>query len=251
MTKLIVGNWKMNLAPKQAVVLVKQLQERILPQRDVEVVLCPPLLDLVSVREILDRHKFKLGAQNCHYLDSGAVTGEVSATMLQGLVDYVIIGHSERRIKFHEDDKIVAQKLAAVVRNGLRPILCVGENLNERQHGLSTKVVIDQVSADLANLTADDMKHLVIAYEPIWAIGTGDFATTDQVEPIIAAIRKTVEELYGEDGAAGLRVLYGASVDPDNASSYFASTGVDGLLVGGASLHYEKFAQIVESAHKG
>ena len=251
MTKLIVGNWKMNLAPKEAITLVKQLQERILPHRDVEVVLCPPTLDLVPIRDILDRHKFKLGAQNCHYLDSGPVTGEVSATMLRGLVDYVIVGHSERRVKFHEDDKIVAKKLAAVVRNGLRPILCVGENLNERQHGLSTKVVIDQVSADLAHLTAGDMQHLVIAYEPIWAIGTGDFATTDQVEPIITAIRKTVEELYGEGGAAGLRVLYGASVEPSNAGSYFTSTGVDGLLVGGASLHYEQFAQIVESAHEG
>lgn len=249
MTKLIVGNWKMNNNPKQAVALVKQLQEHVLPHRDVEVVLCPPVLDLVSVRDILDRHKFKLGAQNCHYLDDGAVTGEISATMLRGLVEYVIVGHSERRIQFKEDDNLIAKKLAAVVRNNLRPIVCVGEDLNQREHGLSTKVVTDQVTADLALLTAEDVRNLVIAYEPVWAIGTGQTATPAQIEPIVQAIRTTVEELYGEPGAAGLRIIYGAGVEPDFVGTILAIDGVDGLLPGGASLNYAKFTQIVSAAH--
>jgi triosephosphate isomerase len=250
MSKLIVANWKMHLGPKEGLSLVKKLQERILPKRGVEVVLCPPFLDLVPIKDVLDRQKFKLGAQNCHYLDDGAVTGEVSASMLRGLAQYVIIGHSERRVQFHEDDKLVAKKLAAAVRNGLRPILCVGENLQQRQSKLSMKVVVDQLTADLALLTASDVDDLVVAYEPLWAIGTGRSATPEQIEPVISAIRRTVEELYGEGGVTGLQVLYGGSVTPDDAGAYLEQDGVDGLLVGGASLNYELFGQIVDLAQK-
>jgi triosephosphate isomerase len=250
MSKLIVGNWKMNLGPKEAVALVKQLQERILPKREVEVVLCPPFLDLVPVKDILDRQKFKLGAQNCHYLDDGAVTGEVSASMLKGLAEYVIIGHSERRTQFGEDDKLIAKKLASATRNGLRPILCVGENLHQRHSKLSVKVVVDQLTAALSLLTASDVNDLAVAYEPIWAIGTGEFATPGQIEPVISAIHHTVEVLYGEGAAAGLRVLYGGSVTGDNAAAYLEQEGIDGLLVGGASLKTEQFGAIVEQAQK-
>ncbi len=248
MSKLIAGNWKMNLGPKEAVTLVKKLQDRVLPKKSVEVVLCPPFLDLVPVKEILDRQKFKLGAQNCHYLDEGAVTGEVSASMLRGLVSYVIIGHSERRVQFNEDDKLIAKKLAAVARNGLRAILCVGENLHQRQSRLSVKVVVDQLTADLSLLTASDVDDLIIAYEPLWAIGTGEFATPEQIEPVISAIHRTVEELYGEGGASGLQVLYGGSVKEDNAKAYLNQEGIDGLLVGGASLNAEEFIGIVKAA---
>jgi triosephosphate isomerase len=248
MSKVVVANWKMNLGPKDGLALVKRLQDRILPKRGVDVVLCPPFLDLVPIKDKLDRQKFKLGAQNCHYLDDGAVTGEISASMLRGLVHYVIIGHSERRVQFGEDDKLIAKKLAAVVRNGLRPILCVGENLQQRQSKLSVKVVIDQLTADLSLLTASDVSNLVVAYEPLWAIGTGQSAMPEQIAPVIEAIHHTVEELYGEGSAHGLQVLYGGSVNPDDAGAYLKTDGIDGLLVGGASLNYEDFGKIVELA---
>jgi len=248
MSKLIAGNWKMNLGPKEAVALVKKLQDKVLPKKSVEVILCPPFLDLVPVKEVLDRQKFKLGAQNCHFLDDGAVTGEISASMLRGLVGYVIIGHSERRVQFNEDDKLIAKKLAAVVRNDLRPILCVGENLHQRQSKLSVKVVVDQLMADLALLTASDIDNLVVAYEPIWAIGTGEFATPEQIEPVISAIHRTVEEIYGEGATTGLQVLYGGSVTGDNAAAYLDQEGIDGFLVGGASLNAEQFGKIIELA---
>ena len=248
MSTLVIANWKMHLNPKEGLSLVKKLQERILPKRGVEVVLCPSFLDIVPIKGILDRQKFKLGAQNCHYLDDGAVTGEVSAAMMRGLVNYVIIGHSERRVQFEEDDKLIAKKLAAAVRNDLRPILCVGENLNQRQSKLSVKVVVDQLSADLALLTASDVDNLIIAYEPLWAIGTGEYATPDQIQPVISAIHRTIEEIYGEGGASGVQVIYGGSVTPDDAAAYLSVDGVDGWLVGGDSLRYEHFAQIVEIA---
>jgi triosephosphate isomerase len=246
MSKLVVANWKMHLGPKEGLALVKRLQDRVLPKRSVEVVLCPSFVDLVPIKAILDRQKFKLGAQNCHYLDDGAVTGEVSASMLRGLVAYVIVGHSERRVQFHEDDKLIAKKLAAAVRNGLRPILCVGENVRERESKLSVKVVVDQLTADLSLLTSSDVDNLVVAYEPLWAIGTGRSATPEQIDPVIAAIHRTVEELYGEGGASGLQVLYGGSVDSDDAGAYLKQEGIDGFLVGGDSLNYEDFGRIVE-----
>jgi triosephosphate isomerase len=250
MSTLVIANWKMHLGPKEGLTLVKKLQERVLPKRSVEVVLCPSFLDLVPIKAVLDRQKFKLGAQNCHYLDDGAVTGEVSPAMMRGLVSYVIIGHSERRVQFNEDDKLIAKKLAAAVRNDLRPVLCVGENLHQRQSKLSVKVVVDQLSADLSLLTASDVDNLVIAYEPIWAIGTGEYAKPDQIEPVVRAIHATIEELYGEGGASGVQVIYGGSVTPDDAAAYLDVDGVEGWLVGGDSLRYEHFAQIVEIAQK-
>jgi triosephosphate isomerase len=167
--------------------------------------------------------------------------------MLKGLVNYAIIGHSERRA-MGEDDKLIAKKVAAAFRNDITPILCVGEKLADREHGLSTKVVIDQLTADLGQLTAADVSQLVVAYEPVWAIGTGRVAKPDEVAPVVAAIRQTIEELYGEEGAGGLRVLYGGSVTPDVCTAYLKLRSIDGLLVGGASLNYEEFAQIAKIA---
>ncbi|HSX01035.1 MAG TPA: triose-phosphate isomerase, partial [Candidatus Saccharimonas sp.] len=221
------------------------------PDANVEVVICPPFIDIYPIAKELDKKKLILGCQNIHYLDQGAFTGEISPAMLKGLVGYAIIGHSERRA-MGEDDKLIAKKAAAALRNDIVPILCVGESLTDREHGLSAKVVTDQVTAGLSQLTAADVARLVIAYEPVWAIshgdGQGQHATPDQVRPQVQTIRSTVEELYGEEGAGGLRVIYGGSVNPDDCKAYLKTPGIDGLLVGGASLNYEEFANIVKAA---
>ncbi|MBW3538621.1 triose-phosphate isomerase [Candidatus Parcubacteria bacterium] len=250
--KLVVANWKMNLNPHQASLLVHRLDQKVTAGRSVEVVLCPPFVDLYPVARDRNPKKFKLGAQNIHHLDEGPFTGEVSPAMLQGLVDFVIVGHSERRRHAHEDDKLIARKVAAAVRHGLVPILCVGDNLFEREHGAARKVVADQVTAGLSLLTAAEIKDTVIAYEPVWAISQGDgrgsYAKPHEVEPMVTHIRQTVEELYGEGAGGEPRVLYGGSVNPDNVTAYLEIAGVDGLLVGGASLNYEQFAAIVAAA---
>jgi triosephosphate isomerase len=253
MKRLIVGNWKMNLNPGQASLLVHRLEKNIEPKDNTEVVICPPFIDIAPLAKDLDHTKLKLGAQNLHYLDEGPYTGETSAAMLKDLVDYVIVGHSERRA-MGEDDKLIAKKMAAAVRNGLTPILCVGENLNEREHGLAEKVVVDQLTAGLTMLTAADVATgLVIAYEPVWAINHHDgkpvqTATPDQTKFAYRAIRTTLEELYGEQGTSSLRLLYGGSSGPDNAKAFLDMPYVDGLLPGTASLNYESFAKMVQTA---
>jgi len=249
MQRLIVGNWKMNLGPHEASLLVHRLETKITAVTGTEIVICPPFIDLYPIARDLDKTKLHLGAQNIHYLDQGAFTGEISPTMLKGLVDYALIGHSERRA-MGEDDKLIAKKVAAAFRNDITPVLCVGENLSDREHNLSTKVVIDQLTANLHQLTATDVAELVIAYEPVWSIGTGKFATPDQIMPVIQAIRNTVEELYGEASGSGVRVLYGGSVNPDNDKAYLNLDGIDGLLVGGASLNYDEFIKIIKVAQK-
>ena len=249
MQRLIVGNWKMNLDPHHASLLVHRLETKIKAVAGVEVVVCPPFIDLYPIARDLDKQKLHLGSQNIHYLDEGAFTGEISPSMLKGLVDYSLIGHSERRA-MGEDDKLISKKVAAALRNGITPVLCVGESLSDREHKLSTKVVIDQLTADLTQLTASDVADMVIAYEPVWAIGTGKFATPGQVLPVIQAIRNTVEELYGESSGSAARILYGGSVNPGNAAAYLKLDGVDGLLVGGASLNYEEFLKIIKVAQE-
>jgi triosephosphate isomerase len=245
---LIVGNWKMNLNPHEAGVLVKRLDEKIEAAPGTEVVLCAPFIDLVPLALEVNHHKFKLGAQNLHYLDHGAYTGEISGAMLKGLVEYVLVGHSERRA-MGETDEVIAKKLAAALRNELTPVLCVGETLNDREHNLTKKVVVDQLTTDLAQLTAEDISKIVIAYEPVWAIGAGTPATPEQIAPQIRTIRSTVEELYGEE-SAGVRVIYGASVAAEFVRTILSIDGVEGLLPGGASLNYEEFSKIVTSAQE-
>lgn len=252
MKRLIAGNWKMNLAPHEAGLLAKRLETKLAPHPKTEVVICPPAVDLFPLAKDLDRTRLKLGAQNIHYADEGPYTGEISAPMLKGLADYVIVGHSERRA-MGEDDKLIAKKLAAAIRNGLTPILCIGETLNERQHGLSHKVVVDQLTADMRDLTAEDVAGVVIAYEPVWSINHHDghspvHATPDEISFAFTAIRTTLEELYGEQGVGGVRLLYGGSADPDHCRAYLEMRYVDGLLVGTASLNYESFAKIVKTA---
>jgi len=252
MKRLIAANWKMNLAPHEAGLLVRRLETKLAPHPQTEVVICPPAIDIFPLAKDLDRTKLKLGAQNIHFADDGPYTGEISAPMLKGLADYVLVGHSERRA-MGEDDKTIAKKLAAAVRNNLTPILCVGETLTERQHNLSHKVVVDQLTAAVHELTAADVSSLVVAYEPVWSIDHHDghapvHATPDEIRFAFTAIRTTLEELFGEEGIGNLRQLYGGSADPDHCRAYLEMPHVDGLLVGTASLNYESFAKIVKTA---
>ncbi len=247
--KLIVGNWKMHFTTGQASLYLHKLENAIPGYRDVEVVLCPNLLALQSLSLQVNHRKFRLGAQNCYWQDEGAYTGEVSATMLRGLVQYIIVGHSERRHIFGETNKETTNKVQAILRNNMKPILCVGETKHERTEGETTHVIHDQVVAGLRNVSSDEIADIAIAYEPVWAIGTGNFARVEDVVRAAKLIRKHVNALFGPEAAKTVRVLYGGSVDARNAGSFVRAEGVDGLLVGGASLNAPVFSEIVESAH--
>jgi triosephosphate isomerase len=198
----------------------------------------------------IDRRKFRLAAQNAYHKDEGAFTGEVSFTMLRDLVHYVIVGHSERRKYFNEDLPLIRDKVKAAVRNEISPILCVGETLEERKSGHTKRVIHDQVATALSNLTAREVMDVVIAYEPVWAIGAGDPAKPDDINEAINWIRQTVAHLYGQKVSTTLRVIYGASVEPEFVGGILTLEGVDGLLVGGASLNPYKFADIIEAAYR-
>jgi len=249
---MIAGNWKMNLDVHEASLLVKRLNDHIQIHRNIEVVLAPTLLTLQPISQEIDRRKFKLAAQNAYFKDEGAFTGEVSFTMLREIVDYVIVGHSERRIYFNETLETVRDKVQAAIRNGLVPILCVGETQHERAQGETRRVIHDQVVTALANLTPDEVEQVVIAYEPVWAISTfgGELAKPGDIKAVVDQIRYQVKELYGESVSESMRLLYGGSVDDQIAGGYLAVDGIDGCLVGGASLNYKKFAGIVEAAYR-
>lgn len=249
---LIVGNWKMHLNVAQASLLVHRLQERIRFHRTIEVVLAPPMLSLQPLSVQLDRRKFRLAAQNAYHQDEGAYTGEVSFTMLRDLVQYVIVGHSERRKYFHEDLPMVRDKVKAAIRNDISPILCVGETQHERKEGMTNRVLHDQVTTALSNLTSREVMDVVIAYEPVWAISTfqGEYAHPDEVSKAMNYIRDQVAHLYGEKVARTIRVLYGGSVDPFTVSGYLKIEGCGGALVGGQSLNPYHFADIVEAAYR-
>lgn len=248
--KIIAGNWKMHLNAHQASVLVHRLQERIETHKDIEVVLSPSMLHLQPLSTQIDRRKFKLAAQNGHFVDEGAFTGEVSMSMLRDMVNYVIVGHSERRHIFSETDEVAAKKVAAAFRNGITPILCIGETSTDRSAQETDRVLHDQVTVGLKDITASEVSKLVVAYEPVWAIGTGKIAKPNQVRDAVVTIRHNIAELFGEKAASNVRVLYGGSVKADVASGYMNVEGIDGLLVGGASLNYAEFNGIVEQAHK-
>ena len=249
---LIVGNWKMNLDTAQASLLAHHLDDRIKAHRTIEVVLAPSLLTLQPLSLQIDRHKFRLAAQNAYFKDEGAYTGEVSFTMLRELVHYVIIGHSERRLYFHEDLETVRDKVAAAIRNEISPIICVGETQTEHRAGETHQVLHDQVTSALHNVSADEIKDIVIAYEPVWAISTfgGLVAKPDDVKKAMDFIRHQIKELYGEKAAKEVRVLYGGSVDDTSVRSYLEIEGCDGVLVGAASINYHKFTGIVDSAYR-
>jgi len=254
MTKdiLIVGNWKMNLNVSQASLLVHRLQERVRVHRNIEVVLAPSLLALQPVSLQIDRRKFRLAAQNAFYKDEGAYTGEVSFTMLRDLVHYVIVGHSERRIYLREDLATIRDKVRAAIRNDITPILCVGETHQEKHEGQTKRVLHDQLTTALSNLTAPEIRKIVIAYEPVWAISTfqGEIARPYQIEQAFLFLRRQIADLYGDRAAQETRMLYGGSVDDASARGYLEVPGCNGALVGGASLNPYKFAAIIESANR-
>lgn len=241
----------MHLNVAQSSLLVHRLNQRIKAHRDVEVVLAPSLLALQPLSREIDRRKFRLASQNAHHKDEGAFTGEVSFTMLRGLVHYSIVGHSERRLYFNEGLETVRDKVTACVRNGITPIICVGETQEERRQGETKQVLHDQVTSALANLTGDEVAGIVIAYEPVWAISTfgGEIAKPSDVAVALAYIREQVSGLYGDHAAASVRVLYGGSVDENSIRGYLDVEGCDGALVGSASLNYHRFTSIVEKAH--
>ena len=247
--KLIIGNWKMNLNTHDASLYLHKLQEALQARRDVEVVVAPTTLTLQSMSLQINRRKLKLAAQNFYWRDFGAYTGEVSATQLRGIVEYGLIGHSERRHVFGERNSEMRHKVQAALRNDIRPVLCVGETIHERTAGETNAVIHDQLVAGLANVTSDEIAKVVIAYEPVWAIGTGNNATPKDVAAAIRAVRSNVAHMYGKTASEDVQVLYGGSVTSSSAADYLVTPGVDGLLVGGASLKLHEFIDIAEKAH--
>lgn len=243
-TPIIAGNWKMNNGPKAAVQLVKDLAP-LVKDAKIDVVVCPTFVCLSAVKEAIQGTNIKLGAQNLHFEAKGAFTGEISAEMLTEIgVEYVIIGHSERRQYFAETDETVNKKVKTALAAGLIPIICVGESLEQREKGVTAEVVGMQTKLALEGLTAEQVAGLVIAYEPIWAIGTGKTATSAEANETIGDIRKAVRQVYG-DAADAVRIQYGGSMKPANAAELMAQSEIDGGLIGGAALKADDFSKIV------
>ncbi len=241
---LIAGNWKMNSNINEAVALVKEMQSALNRVNAVEKLVCPPFISIAAVKTVLKGSSIKVGAQNMYYEEKGAYTGEISPAMLVDLCDYVILGHSERRNYFNESNEVVNKKVLAALKVGLNPILCVGEKLEEREGGRTEEVVSTQLRASLANVNSPG--ELVIAYEPIWAIGTGRAATGVQANETISLIRRILVELFGRIIAGDTRILYGGSVIADNIAEFIRQPDIDGALVGGASLKADQFVSMVE-----
>lgn len=246
-TPLLVGNWKMHKTVAEAVALVQDIHALTADVEDAEIVVCPPFTALYAVRAALCASHLRLGAQNLYPADSGAFTGEISPVMLRDVgCEYVIVGHSERRQLFGETSALVQKKVRAAFDHRLVPIMCVGETLAEREQGATAEIIAGQVQTGLAGLTADEAARAVIAYEPVWAIGTGRVASPADAGAVCRHIRAGVQDMYGPAAAAAIRVLYGGSVKPDNIRLLLAEPDIDGALVGGASLSAEQFAAIVK-----
>jgi triosephosphate isomerase len=247
--KLIAGNWKMNKTAGDGAGLVKELVAAAGQLTDVDVVVCPPFTALESAAKALEGSNLKLGAQNMHPEASGAFTGEISAGMLRSLfATHVILGHSERRSLFGETDEFINKKVITALKNQLRPILCVGETLAERESGSTLKVVQTQLERGLEGVGKDLATSVIIAYEPVWAIGTGKVATTDQAQEVHAFIRGLLTKLFGEQASQRVRILYGGSMKPANAPELLAQPDIDGGLIGGASLEARSFLDLIKAA---
>lgn len=248
-TPIVAGNWKMYKTASESVDFVRQLAPRLESITGVESVVCPSFVALVGVAEALRGTALKVGAQNVHYEAQGAFTSQIAPTMLQGLVEYVIIGHSESRQYLGDNDTIVNRKVKAALAHELKPILAVGESLAQNEAGETHAFVSGQVRAALADVSADQMANVVIAYEPIWAIGTGRTASAETAQTIIGdTVRATLRELYGDAVAEATRIQYGGSVKPDNMAEIMAQPDIDGALVGGASLKIDDFVALIEAA---
>ena len=253
MKTYIVGNWKLNFTVGEASIYLHKLLKAVPNYRDVEVVVAPSLIALQPLSLQIDRHKMKLAAQNAFYRDYGAFTGEVSFSQLRGLVDYCIIGHSERRNILREDDKIIQKKVAASIRNKITPILCVGETESERSFGETADVIRDQLIGGLSEVSDDDLNKVIIAYEPVWAISSTKSAkpaTPDEIAEVVKMIGRILRDTYGEKSVDKIPILFGGSVNASNAGAYLTVPGVDGLLIGGASLILNEFTDIIEVAKR-
>ena len=244
---IIAGNWKMNKTASESKTLIGELIPLLADVTDVDVVVCPPFVNIESAAAALKGSNIKLGVQNMHFEESGAYTGEIAPSMLVELgVEYVILGHSERRQFFGETDEGVNKKTAAALKFGLKPIVCIGETLQERQAGITNEVVCKQTKLALLGLSAEQAATIVLAYEPIWAIGTGVTATAEDANETIAAIRDSVKEAFSSDVAQKVRIQYGGSMKPGNAGELMAKPDIDGGLIGGAALKADDFSKVVK-----
>ena len=243
--KIIAGNWKMNMLPNEAIEYIEKFEPLVKDTQN-EVILCVPYTDLFYSLLTAQNTNIKIGAQNMHWEESGAYTGEVSPNMLKCInVEYVIIGHSERRQYFAETDETVNKKIKSALNHSLKPILCVGETLEQRENNMQDAIISNQIKSALKGI--ESIENIIIAYEPIWAIGTGKVATKEDANNTIKIIRSTVKELYGDNVAQNVCILYGGSVKKENAKELFSTSDIDGALVGGASLKVDEFARILES----
>lgn len=242
--KIIAGNWKMNMTPSQAVALINELKPLVVTE-EADVVFCVPAIDIIPAMEAAKGSNIEIGAENMYYEEKGAYTGEIAPSMLTDVgVKYVIIGHSERREYFAETDETVNKKVLKAFEHGITPIVCCGETLTQREQGVTMDFIRQQIKIAFLNVTADQAKNAVIAYEPIWAIGTGKTATTEQAQEVCAGIRTCIAEIYDEATAEAIRIQYGGSVNPATAPDLFVQPDIDGGLVGGASLKAD-FGKIV------
>lgn len=247
--KVIAGNWKMNMNLHQSQKLVSEIINGLGKDDKTEVIVCPPFTSLSEVNSLLKGTQIKLGAQNMYYEESGAYTGEISADMLKSVgCEYVILGHSERRVIFNESDELINKKIKAALVKGLKPIFCIGELLEQRESGETMKVVSSQVEKGLEGVSAEQMKNVIIAYEPVWAIGTGKTANPEQAQEVHSFIRELVAKKFSSSIADGLIIQYGGSVKPDNSGELLSQKDIDGALVGGACLKADSFLGIIASA---
>ena len=254
MKTYVVGNWKLNFLVGEASIYLHKLLKTIPNHRDIEVVVAPSAIALQPLSLQINRHKkIKLAAQNAYYRDFGPYTGEISFSQLRGLVKYAIVGHSERRYLFHEDDKLIAKKVAAALRNHITPILCIGETETERAFGETTDVIRDQLLGGLSLVSDDQLSKVIIAYEPVWALSTSKnskFASPDEIAEVVELIRDQLSETYDRETIDKLPILFGGSVCPSNAGGYLTVPGVNGLLIGNSSLILDQFADIIEIAKR-
>lgn len=250
--KIVAGNWKMNETLQEGVALAKEINEALTADKpNCGVVICTPFIHLASVAQVIDQEVVALGAEDCADKEKGAYTGEVSAAMVKSTgAQYVILGHSERREYYHETPEILKEKVQLALANGLKVIFCCGETLEEREANKQEEVVKAELEGSVFNLTAEEWKNIVLAYEPIWAIGTGKTATAEQAEEMLAYIRAIVAEKYGNEVAEDTSILYGGSCKPSNASELFAKPNIDGGLIGGASLKVADFKGIIDAWKK-
>jgi triosephosphate isomerase len=249
--KYIIANWKMNFTPGEASLYLNKLSNKIQPSRKLQIVIAPSMISLQTLSLQINRRQFKLAAQNCNWTDFGPYTGDVSLTQMRSFIDYVIVGHSERRYVFNETEAQIAQKVAAAIRNGVTPILCIGETALDRKDGETNTAINSQLMSGLRQIGKEDVEKVIIAYEPVWAISSNKGAKPAKPIDIIEAeqlIRKNLTKIYGKDIADKVSILYGGSVNKDTAAGYLEIPGIDGLLVGNASLIADQFCAILEIA---